>query len=480
MKSLPLRVALATVVFGLAFWPTFKDLIHHWTRFDESQSHGLIIVALFFYLFTQKLKELPSPPTKLNWAGFLLLAFASTAWFISATLSIETIEEILILPLIFLFCWSLLGFGQAKTLIPTLSVLIFAIPIWDYFSPLLVDLSGFVVGHAIRLTGITALIDGNSILLPYGRIDIADGCSGVRYLTIAVALAAYLSLTTGRALKQKFFLFLISIALGLATNWLRIYIIIMVAHFSKMQAELVRNHEAFGWVLFFIVCIPLVYFARTLPEKEEAESSDHTAPNLKKSALAISFIALAIGPGLYAANNASFPSPSLGNWTTMGYQRTAESPNELPYVLPPSNIHLFKRTPSTTTEIAINWRQGESDDLVPYVTYHLNRDKWTIFKQSTLKMPDGSNVSLTQFERKLAEGYACTVAWYRVGKVRTTNYYVAKLLQIPAMLMQQNIFTAATVTTFSQQTNCDQSRQLLTDLAAQTRQDIEQLTQEKN
>ena len=65
--------AIVAAIVIVAFYQTLVDLMEKWLKFDESQSHGLIIIALFIHLFTGQLKQLPSPPATLNW---LALNFA--------------------------------------------------------------------------------------------------------------------------------------------------------------------------------------------------------------------------------------------------------------------------------------------------------------------------------------------------------------------------------------------------------------------
>jgi exosortase len=478
------NVAIVTAIVIFAFYPTLTELMERWLKFDESQSHGLIIIALFAHLFTRELKQLPSTSMSPNWLGTIALAASSVAWCLSATLNIEAIEQFLLLPITFFLCWSLLGFRSTVALTPSISLLIFAVPIWDYLTPTLVDASSHVVMTFIELSNITALIDGNSIYLPYGRIDIADGCSGLRYFTIAIALAYYLILTSETTLATKVKLLGTAIGLGLFTNWLRIYIIIMVAHLTEMQSSLVKDHELFGWLLFFIVCLPLVYFARTLPIRSEATKTATTSP-LAKQTIFVSIIALISGPLLYTLMNTNVSTPAIGNWQQLGYQQMT-TPSAGPFQLPQSNLNLRKEsdgiiqnTPQKIVqEIAIHWQQNKESDLVPYIASSLNRDHWVHLQASTMQTPDKHSLQLNLYSKKaIPNQFSCTASWYRVGGMETSNYYAAKLLQIPALLIQKKQFSAAVITINSDSASCEQHRQQLIEAATETRADIVQLTQ---
>ena len=470
------NLAFITIIVIIAFYPTLSDLMAEWTKFDESQSHGLIVIAMFIHLFIKELKQLPPACVTPNWLGLIALATSSVFWCLAAVLNIETIEQLVLLPIILFLCWSLLGLRSTKALAPSISLLIFVIPIWDYLTPMLVDASSYVVTLFIERSNIVALIDGNSIYLPYGRIDIADGCSGLRYLTIAIALVYYLILTSKTTLTTKVKLLSIAIGLGLITNWLRIYIIIMVAHFTEMQSSLIRDHEIFGWLLFLFICLPLIYFSRTLAIRDQSKKTVTTRASLPKLTICTTIIALASGPTLYAAMNTNVSEHVISDWQQLGYQQLT-TPSDSPFQLPRSNINLRKEHDSTIREIAIHWRQSQRSDLVPYISSSLNRDYWTLLQTSDIQVPGQHPLELNLYKRKTVNQFNCTVSWYRVGKTETTNYYVAKLLQIPALLSQQKLFTAAVISINSDTDNCAQYQQQLTDAAIETNTDIVRLTQ---
>ena len=526
------NAAIITAVVVLAFYPTLTDLMATWLKFDESQSHGLVVIALFAHLFTKQLRQLPPASQSPNWLGVVALTASSVAWCLAATLNIEAIEQVLLLPILFFLCWALLGFRSAMALAPSISLLLFAIPVWDYLTPALIDTSSEVVMQLIRLSNITALIDGNSIYLPHGRIDIADGCSGLRYFTIALALAYYLILTSETNWLTKAKLLGTAIALGLLTNWLRIYIIIMVAHFTDMQSSLVKDHEMFGWFLFFIVCLPLVYFSRTLPLRQQAPAAvatntdtntdttadtnasnaatTHTSPQAALT-IVLSIVAMTCGPALYRLMNTNVTTPVIGDWQQLGYQQLT-TPGDGPFQLPQARLNLHKTNTSSTSktsirgirnsntgsantgnantnnasnstlngmatrieqDIAIHWQQNKDSDLVPYIANSLNREQWTRLQTSTLQMPNQHALQLNLYSKKgTATQFSCSVSWYRVGGIVSTNYYIAKLLQIPALLSQKKLFAAAVITAPANTPSCEQLQQPLIDAASATHKDL--------
>src|SRR5690554_7294287 len=139
--------------------------------------------------------------------------------------------------------WALLGFYRALRLLPYVILLALSLPIWADFIPALVAIASAVVSNWVRLFGMTALIEGNSITLPYGRLVIADGCSGIRYFAISILLAAMMSILNDYRWRGWLCLLAAAMMLGLVANWVRIFILVVIGYQSEMQSELLTDHE---------------------------------------------------------------------------------------------------------------------------------------------------------------------------------------------------------------------------------------------
>src|SRR5690554_8156294 len=96
----------------------------------------------------------------------------------------------------------------------------------------------------------TALIEGNSITLPYGRLVIADGCSRLRYFAISILLAAMMSILNDYRWRGWLCFLAAAMVLGLIANWVRIFILVVIGYQSEMQSELLTDHELMGWVVY--------------------------------------------------------------------------------------------------------------------------------------------------------------------------------------------------------------------------------------
>src|SRR5690625_5771533 len=99
----------------------------------------------------------------------------------------------MLLPLLALGLTSLFGvrtiFGHRMLLL----LPIFVIPVWGSLNGVLLNISSTVVGELVRVIGMPARIEGNSIFIPYGHIIIAEGWSGGRCFVMSLLVGFLLA-----------------------------------------------------------------------------------------------------------------------------------------------------------------------------------------------------------------------------------------------------------------------------------------------
>lgn len=445
LRSLPL---LLVAVFVVLFFSTWADLFERWTRWDEGLSHGLLIIAAFFYFFYRGLPwQTYKDPVALRLALLLLLVIFSATQALAWHLNIIIIEQLAILPLLFLFYAFVYGLKTAWQQRLVFALLIFAIPVWDQLNDVLLSMSSSVVGWMVKAIGMPALIQGNSIFIPHGHIIIADGCSGIRYFVIALALGYIISLLNHYNIKRMLVTLLIAASIGLLANWIRIFILILVGHETKMQSPLMADHEYFGWILFGCLCLPAIYFAPVVLQPQRAPISLHSPSPL---AIITSIILLASGPFMVwlLANK-----PAFTEWQTRleVLSHTTDVTLPIPVTRATGGFHEARRVERDGIPVYISidhyQRVDKTDKLVPYLPRLFNNEDWAIQEQTT---PHTSPGVLTRFRQKAGIQEVVQLQWLEVGPYYTGSMSQAKLLQIPAAITQSPFFTIVTL-----QTPCD-------------------------
>lgn len=437
------------VGIAVACAPTISDLYQRWTRWDESLAHGLLVIGIFICLLYQRLPFATAKLSKLQTlTALLLLILSSLFWALNQLLHIELLAS-LALPLIYvcalLLIYPLSSIWAQRFL---LALPLFALPIWDYLNTPLVKLSSTVVGEAVRLIKMPALIQGNVIDIPYGKIIIADGCSGIRYLVIAMTIGYLIGLLNRSRTRELMGLLAVAIVIGLIANWVRIFILIVIGYESQMQSPLMAEHEYFGWFIFAVIALPAIYFSPVKKQSIAQVSLAEKLPTIKN--LLMSLVIMAIAPISYSLLKKPItPHTWQPQLTALAQQHPSwRMGGELPAKLAFNSLgyHEVVTQKTATGQIAIQWdhyqRLSQSDKLVPYIPKLMDHSQWQVMQRETLRDLPADKIVFKHVDQNQ---YLLQIQWFAIGSYRTTNILKSKLYQIAAIFEPQPAFSIVTL-----------------------------------
>jgi exosortase A len=268
------KVAAATYV-GLVGWllaPTLSDLHRLWTD-SYTYSHGYLIVLLAALLALRAERRAPLTRFVPSVVGLALLALTSALLVAGRASQTLVVEQMAVPALLLAAFWAIAGWRNTARFFWPVAYLYFAISFWDVLIAPLQSLTTFVASSWVRSLGVPAFIDGNWIHIPSGTFQIAGGCSGLSFLMVGLALAAYYGLSYYTSWTPRIALLLFATVLSLVANWVRVAAIILIGHATEMQHYLVRvDHYYFGWLLFAAALVPLYWFARGLERRNAASA----------------------------------------------------------------------------------------------------------------------------------------------------------------------------------------------------------------
>lgn len=441
---------LVTAVSVILFFPTWIRLATQWLEFEQVLAHGLATALLFIGLLVfhpPKAASQSAPPGhQYRLAGCILLILVTLGWALIELVRIDTLSYLLLPAGLFSTAWALLGLSNALRFLPYVILLSLSLPLWADLIPALVAIASAVVSNWVRLFGMTALIEGNSITLPWGRLIIADGCSGIRYFAISILLAAVVSILNDYRWKGWLALVLAAMLIGLVANWVRIFILVVIGYETQMQSDLLTDHETLGWLVYGAFILPALYFAparrRKTPPAARAES-----PIYRKAfgALALAFV---VGP--VAVNLAQLTATAAPAWQPGDTRLNPALQEQLPIKLTlPDNLEhsVWQDSQGVWLSLAQSERSADTDHkLVPYLRPSINRENW-------LQTDTENSVNIYQHltnRRKVA-----VIQWYQVGTYQAHRYRDAKLLQIPATLKGESRFALVTLMAPCAALSCD-------------------------
>ncbi|HSC66444.1 MAG TPA: archaeosortase/exosortase family protein [Cellvibrio sp.] len=443
-KAIPLFAAILAV--ALLYSPSLTVLWKKWILWDQDLAHSIPTLGVMLALLARRtyvVAELKPKKNATYWLLLSALAICSLGWYLFESLSISLPAYFMLIAVLCLFISTSFSTQLTLAILPTLGLLIFVIPVWSDLTGVLVELSSFVVGHAVKLSHLTVLLEGSSIFLPSGTIYIADGCSGIRYLIISLLMGYILILLNQYKLRNAIATLAIAGLLGLIANWLRIYLLVVIGYHSEMQSSLMHDHETFGWIVFACILIPAIYFS---PVSKTANPIIH----IPKRVSFLPLLPLAIGPALLYLGSTTTSTNTPLNINHLSQYKIASN-ERIGIALHPKITHADGQTVEIDqlkirVDLFTNTPAEPRKEIVPFIGSLTDRNEW-LLEQSPKAAPENFDIGI--YKQVGGTSRIIIAKQYIVGTMHTDSYLEAKLIQIVAKAMGDSYFGLLTA-----QANC--------------------------
>ena len=252
--------ALACVV-ALVYWPSSLFLYQKWSdTAGLTYTHGWLILVICIALVVRSRRELAAAPVHTSRIAMVALALAIVGWLVAYRASIEGLE-VPLQPLIFwLAVTAAFGRSVGRLMLFPVAFFYFAVNVW-YGTPLQ-KLTVVVMRAMLAVTGPSSSIVGDVIHIPNGTFLIEEGCSGLHFMIVGLAVAALYGEQRGDRWPVRLRQMAFMAGLALIANWVRVYTVIEAGYLTNMQSYLVRvSHYGFGWCVFAVALFVFFWLA---------------------------------------------------------------------------------------------------------------------------------------------------------------------------------------------------------------------------
>lgn len=244
-----------TALLLYSYWPGLLNAQSAWN--NPQYSHGWIVpifAAGLLFWWRQPIGAV-APAARLAGLGLLLGCFAVRLW--CARYRIVTIDMYTFVPAlagVFLMAggWNMFRWAWAP-----IAFLIFMYPLPDeatrYILGPLQVLATMVSTFALQTMGFDAFREGNVILLGDRQLNVVDACSGLRMLTIFVALSVALVLLGGREWWENAVVIASAVPIALIVNAIRITVTGVMYTIDPDVAEKIFH----DWAGYFMMPLAL-------------------------------------------------------------------------------------------------------------------------------------------------------------------------------------------------------------------------------
>lgn len=262
-------IFLAVLLASLPiFWIGFVSLAHAWSTAEYS--HGPLIPLISLYLFLRELRRAPpaDAEAKLRWPGVVV---------VGAGLALAGLGNLMRVPDIVTYAFIiwvagvvLVTFGWKRGITHMLPVfhLVFMLPLPQFLywrlTIFLQGVSSELGVWFVRLADVPVFLEGNVIDLGVYKLQVAEACSGLRYLFPILSFSYLFAILYRGPFWHKLVLLISAAPLTVLMNSFRIGVIgVLVNRYGIDQAEGFL-HFFEGWVVFLICVFILFLMAMVL------------------------------------------------------------------------------------------------------------------------------------------------------------------------------------------------------------------------
>lgn len=236
----------------LAFLRDWADMAHQWWD-SSTYNHILLVPAIVGWMVWQRHDELRQLAPAPWWPALIPLAGAVLVWVLGAFAGFNLLRQIGAVALLPTSALLVLGPRLGAALAFPLAYLAFLVPFGDELVPPLQMITAFLTIGLTRISGIPAAIDGVFIDTPAGLFEVAEACSGVKFLIAMVALGAFAAHVGFRSWKRRIVFMAFAVAAPILANGVRAWGTIQAAQWVGADRATGFDHIFYGWAFFGVV-----------------------------------------------------------------------------------------------------------------------------------------------------------------------------------------------------------------------------------
>lgn len=324
-------LAFVWAAIALFFAPDFTQLVTIWWT-SSTFNHCLLLPFIIAWLIWQRLPELRLLTPRAWLPGLLLVGLGATSWLLGAAAGVALARHLGLVLMLQGSVVAMLGPEISRGIMFPLAYMLFLVPAGEGLVPPLQTLTAEICMKLLYLFGIPAHIEGVFITIPNGWFEVAEACSGVKFL---IAMAAYGVLAANvcfRSWLRRSIFIVSALILPVLANGVRAWGTIYVAHRTNAHFAEGFDHVFYGWIFFGIVIALLMsaawpWFDRRVGDpwidvdalRKPKGAPDRARPALLLATL-IPFSALlwSLSPAHHAAVLPDYQTPpSVAGWKRM-------------------------------------------------------------------------------------------------------------------------------------------------------------------
>jgi exosortase A len=375
--ALPALAGLLLAI-GLLYRETASTMVGIWLRSDTF-AHCLLVLPISLWLIWRQHGRLAMlTPRAQPWVLLALLAVAAF-WLLADLVVVNAATQFAFVAMLVLAVPAVLGFEVTRAILFPLLFLFFSVPFGEFALPTLMQWTADFTVFALQLTGVPVYREGQHFVIPSGNWSVIDECSGVRYVMASFMVGSLFAYLNYRSYKRRAVFMLVSLVVPVVANWLRAYMIVMLAHLSGNKIAVGVDHILYGWVFFGVIILVMFMIGARWAEPDadvaEATGLSAQAPaqpgwTLGMPGTALAAVLVVMLPQLvvaaleHAEGSAAdvvveLPSRFAEGWSSEGAQLVKLTPA---FSNPSAEARQVYRGPAGTVGVHVAYFRGQTDE----------------------------------------------------------------------------------------------------------------------
>ncbi|MET1754798.1 exosortase A [Novosphingobium sp. RD2P27] len=332
-----LGVALLLLVLFARDW---SEMVLHWWNIS-TYNHILLVPLILAWLVWQRRSELFKLEPVVWWPGLILLTGTAFVWLLGAFSGLNLARQAGAVGMAAASVPLFAGPQVAKGLLFPLLYMVFLVPCGEELVTALQMITAKITISLVHASDIPAHIDGVFIDTPVGLFEVAEACSGVKFLIAMIAFGALMANVCFLSWTRRAALLAACIIVPILANGVRAWGTIYAAQIIGVERAAGIDHIIYGWVFFGIVIAVIIglawrFFDRPVDDTfidaqaivEDSVLSRMASLRIGSGKALMAFLAITLGAQgwAYAATrlSADLPRtvalPKVAGWTRVDYQ----------------------------------------------------------------------------------------------------------------------------------------------------------------
>jgi exosortase A len=252
-----LQLALAWAGLILLTRNDWAEMARQWWN-ASTYNHILVVPFIVAGLVRLRWPELRKLTPQGWWPPFAWFVAGLLAWSAGTAAGVNLVGEIGAVMLLQAAVATILGPRVAAGLLFPLGYMLFLVPFGDEIMPPLQTITAHIAVVLTHLSGVPATLTGVFIDTPVGRFEVAQACSGVKFLIAMVALGALAAHLCFRSSKRRALFMAACVIVPVLANGVRAWGTIYIAQSHGVAFAAGFDHIVYGWIFFAIVMAALL------------------------------------------------------------------------------------------------------------------------------------------------------------------------------------------------------------------------------